>query len=181
MVPQQSPLLTAEDIRRALDRMAAEIIERNRGLKRLGLIGIRTRGEFLASRLRDLMAARADEGEVIPVGVLDATIYRDDYDPMRTAVRMGKTEVPFPVDDLHIVMVDDVLYTGRTARAAMTGVMALGRPSLLTLAVLVDRGGRELPIRADFVGKTVATSREERVKVLLEEIDGRDEVLLVRA
>ncbi|MFQ5914371.1 MAG: bifunctional pyr operon transcriptional regulator/uracil phosphoribosyltransferase PyrR [Nitrospinota bacterium] len=176
-------ILTAEDTQRALDRMAAEIVERNRGARNLGLVGIRTRGEFLAKRLQRSIESHADAGSgggTVPTGVLDATIYRDDYDPLRASVQIRKTEIPFDVDGVHVVLVDDVLWTGRTARAAMTGVMSFGRPSRISLAVLVDREGRELPISADFCGKEVSTAPDERVKVLLRETDERDEVLVIR-
>lgn len=177
-------ILTAEDIQRALDRMAAEIVERNRGVRNLALVGVRTRGEFLARRIQRLIETSAGAApggnDSVPVGVLDTTIYRDDYDPLRASVRIEKTEIPFDVDGAHVVLVDDVLWTGRTARAAMTGVMSFGRPSRISLAVLVDRQGRELPIGADFLGKQVSTAPDERVKVLLQEVDGRDEVVVIR-
>ena len=177
-------ILTGDDIKRALDRMGAEIVEENRGVSGLALVGIRTRGEFLANRLRESIAAHREdsrgEGQV-PAGVLDSTIYRDDYDPLRTGIQIQQTEIPFGVEGIHIVLVDDVLWTGRTVRAAMTGVMSFGRPSRISLAVLVDREGRELPISADFVGRRVSTGPEDRVRVRLREIDDRDEVMIDRA
>ncbi len=174
-------ILTFDDIQRALDRMAAEIVEHNRGVRNLVLVGIRTRGEFLAKRLQQIIASHTGQDEpLVPVGVLDATIYRDDYDPLRATVQISKTEMPFDVDGVHVVLVDDVLWTGRTVRAAMTGVMSFGRPSRISLAVLVDREGRELPISADFLGKEVSTAPDERVTVRLGEVDGQDEVVVIR-
>ena len=177
-------ILTAGDIQRALERMAAEIIERNRGVRDLALVGIRTRGEFLAQRLQQSIAFHAvtgsGEGGKVPMGALDTTIHRDDFDPLRADVQIHRTEVAFEVEGLHVVLVDDVLWTGRTVRAAMTGVMSFGRPSRISLAVLVDREGRELPISADFCGREVSTAPDERVKVLLREVDDRDEVLVIR-
>jgi pyrimidine operon attenuation protein/uracil phosphoribosyltransferase len=164
-------ILTSDDIQRALDRMAAEIVEHNRGVRNLALVGVRTRGEFLAKRLQPIIASHTQEdssedGPVVPVGVLDATIYRDDYDPLRATVQIDRTEMPFDVDGIHVVLVDDVLWTGRTIRAAMTGVMSFGRPSRISLAVLVDREG--------------STAPDERVKVHLREVDGQDEVVVIR-
>jgi pyrimidine operon attenuation protein/uracil phosphoribosyltransferase len=177
-------ILTAGDIQRALDRMGAEIVERNRGIRDLALVGIRTRGEFLAQRLQQSIAFHAvtgsGEGGKVPVGVLDTTIHRDDYDPLRGEVQIHRTEIAFDVEGLHLILVDDVLWTGRTVRAGMTGVMSFGRPSRISLAVLVDREGRELPISADFCGREISTSPDERVKVLLQEVDDRDEVLVIR-
>ncbi len=177
-------ILTAEDILRALDRMAAEIVEHNRGVRNLALVGIRTRGEFLAQRLQRFIDSHAETGSggdgTVPVGVMDATIYRDDYDPLQASAKIHQTEIPFDVEGTHVVLVDDVLWTGRTVRAAMTGMMTFGRPTRMSLAVLVDREGRELPISPDFCGREVSTAPDERVKVLLHEVDGRDEVVVIR-
>ena len=174
-------VLDADRISRSLTRIAHEILERNRGVEELALVGIRTRGVPLARRLAH--AIREITRDEVPTGALDITLYRDDL--MRTAVGaqpvIHRTEIPFSIDDKKILLVDDVLYTGRTIRAAMDALVDFGRPQAIRLAVLVDRGHRELPIRADHVGKNVPTSREEVVKVQLEEIDGEDAVLIDRA
>jgi pyrimidine operon attenuation protein/uracil phosphoribosyltransferase len=157
--------------------MAHEVLERNKGAARLVLMGIRTRGAPMAARLARNLAAI--EGVVVPVGQLDITLYRDDY--ARTGPRpLGRTSFPCDIDGRTVVLVDDVLYTGRTIRAAMDAVIDLGRPSAIQLAVLVDRGHRELPIRADYVGKNLPTSRNEKVMVRFVETDGADDVLLIK-
>jgi pyrimidine operon attenuation protein / uracil phosphoribosyltransferase len=168
-------VLAPEDIGRALRRMAHEIIERNKGAEDLVLMGIRTRGVPLAERLA---AAIADvESAVVPCGTLDVTLYRDDY--AHTGPRpLGQTRFPVDVDGRVVVLIDDVLYTGRTVRAAMDAVMDVGRPKAVQLAVLIDRGHRELPIRADYVGKNLPTSRDQDVRVRLTEVDGADDVLV---
>lgn len=170
-------IMDQEGIRRALTRIAHEILERNAGTKDLVLIGIRRRGVPLASRLAEKI--KEIEGTSIPLGMLDITLYRDDLSQLDYYPQVRKTEVPFSITDKKVVMVDDVLYTGRTVRAAMDALMDLGRPQLIQLAVLIDRGHRELPIRADFVGKNVPTSRKEVIKVSLLEIDGEDKVTIV--
>lgn len=162
---------------RALTRIAHEIIEANRGTKDLCLVGIRTRGVPIANRLQT--AIEGIEGERIPVGILDITLYRDDLTTIAHQPIVRKTELPHSIDGKTVVLVDDVLYTGRTVRAALDALMDLGRPARIQLAVIVDRGHRELPIRADFVGKNVPTARAEQVQVRLAEIDGEDEVVLV--
>ncbi len=168
-------VLTHVEITRALKRMAHEILERNSGAADLVLLGIRTRGIPLAERLA---ANIADiEGGEVPAGALDVTLYRDDY--ARTGpLPLGVTSFPGQVDGKVVVLVDDVLYTGRTIRAAMDAVMDYGRPRAIQLAVLVDRGHRELPIRADFVGKNLPTAEEEDVRVHVTEADGDDRVLV---
>jgi pyrimidine operon attenuation protein/uracil phosphoribosyltransferase len=173
-----SVVMDAERISRALTRIAHEILERNRGLSDVALVGVRSRGVPIAQRIaRDIDAIT---GEPIGVGALDITLYRDDL--MRSAVGpqplVRKTEIPFSIDDRSIILVDDVLYTGRTTRAALDALIDFGRPRAIQLVVLVDRGHRELPIKADYVGKNVPTSRHESVQVRLREIDGVDEVLL---
>lgn len=173
---QKAVILDSEGIRRALTRIAHEIIERNRGTDKLALIGIRSRGVPLAGRLAGKIMQI--EGKEVPVGTLDITLYRDDLSTLSTQPLVRKTEVPFPVEGKTIVLVDDVMYTGRTIRAALDAVIDLGRPKLIQLAVLVDRGHRELPIRADYVGKNVPTSKKEDVAVLLEEIDGEEKVII---
>ncbi|MFZ5649983.1 MAG: bifunctional pyr operon transcriptional regulator/uracil phosphoribosyltransferase PyrR [Bacillota bacterium] len=173
---QKAVILDREGIRRALTRIAHEIIERNKGTENLALIGIRSRGVPLASRL----AAKIQqiEGREVPVGVLDITLYRDDLSTLATQPLVRKTEVHFQVEGKTIVLVDDVMYTGRTIRAALDAVIDLGRPRMIQLAVLVDRGHRELPIRADYVGKNVPTSKKEDVSVLLDETDGDEKVVI---
>ncbi|MBI3492559.1 MAG: bifunctional pyr operon transcriptional regulator/uracil phosphoribosyltransferase PyrR [Acidobacteria bacterium] len=168
--------MDADRVGRALTRIAHEILERNRGVEELALIGIRTRGVPLAKRLAE--AIREISQHDIPTGALDITLYRDDL--MRAAVAaqpvVRKTEIPFSIDDRRILLVDDVLYTGRTIRAALDALIEFGRPKTIHLVVLVDRGHRELPIKADYVGKNVPTSQSQSVQVRLTEIDGRDEV-----
>jgi pyrimidine operon attenuation protein/uracil phosphoribosyltransferase len=176
---ERKQILTADDIRRALVRIAHEIDERNGGLSEVLLIGIRKRGVPLADRIA---VAIADfEGVRVPVGQLDITLYRDDLRTRGPAPLVRKTEIQHDLTGKVVVLVDDVLYTGRTVRAALDAIADLGRPSRIQLAVLVDRGHRELPIRADFVGKNVPTARAERVEVRLRESDGEDEVLIVRS
>ena len=163
---------------RTITRIAHEILERNRGVEELALIGIRTRGVPLARRLARTIADIAQHE--VPTGVLDITLYRDDL--MRHAVGaqplVRSTEIPFSIDNKRILLVDDVLYTGRTIRAALDALIEFGRPKVIQLVVLVDRGHRELPIKADYVGKNVPTSSSQSVQVHLAEIDGRDEVEL---
>jgi len=172
-----SAVLTPADIGRSVKRLAHEILERNRGADRLVLMGIRTRGVPLAERLAAGMGQI--EGTVVPWGSLDVTLYRDDY--ARTGPKpLGATRVPADIDGRIVVLVDDVLYTGRTIRAAMDALVDLGRPAAVQLAVLVDRGHRELPIRADFVGKNLPTAQDEEVRVHLRPVDDADEVLLRR-
>ncbi len=164
-------------IARAVRRMSFEIIEKNRGTRRLCLIGIQRRGVILAQRIAHQIAQI--EGVKVPVGVLDITFYRDDLSMLSEHPVLNDTEIDFVVDDSQLVLVDDVLYTGRTVRAAIDAIMDLGRPQCIQLAILIDRGHRELPIRADFVGKNVPTSGTEAVQVMLEEIDGTEEVLIM--
>jgi pyrimidine operon attenuation protein/uracil phosphoribosyltransferase len=165
-------------IQRAMTRIAHEILERHQGVERLAIVGIRTRGVPLAHRLQRNL--RAIEGREVPVGTLDITLYRDDLTTIGPHAILKETKIHFPIDGTKIVLVDDVLFTGRTIRAALDGLMDFGRPGTIQLAVLVDRGHRELPIRADYVGKNVPTHVDETVEVLLEEDDGRDEVRIVR-
>ncbi|MEF3168916.1 MAG: bifunctional pyr operon transcriptional regulator/uracil phosphoribosyltransferase PyrR [Deltaproteobacteria bacterium] len=174
----QKTVMNIKEMDRAITRMAHEIVEANKGVGNLCLIGIRTGGVPLAERLQQRIAAI--EGEIPKMGVLDITLYRDDWSRLNQHPIVRKTEIPFPVDDRTVVLVDDVLYTGRTVRAALDAIMDLGRPRKIQLAVLVDRGRRELPIRADFSGLTLQTSANEHVNVYLNEIDGKDEVLLIR-
>lgn len=171
-------VLDAEQISRALTRIAHQILEANKGPDGLVLLGIPTRGVVLARRLAQRI--HTVEGVHVPAGALDVTMYRDDL--RRQPVRaVGRTEVPVPIDGAVVVLVDDVLYSGRTVRAALDAIGDLGRPTAVRLAVLVDRGHRELPIRADHVGKNLPTSSSEHVGVLLTETDGRDAVTISRA
>ena len=170
------PVLDGADVTRALTRIAHEIVERNKGVAEVVLLGVPTRGVDLARRLAGRLAAI--EGTPVPVGSLDITMYRDDL-RLRPTRGLGPTELPpAGVDERVVVLVDDVLYSGRTVRAALDALSDVGRPRAVQLAVLVDRGHRELPIRADYVGKNLPTAREETVEVLVEERDGRDAVLL---
>jgi len=173
-----SILLAADDVRRAITRIAHEIVEREPDPSHLAIVGIRTRGDVLAARLRD--ALRAINGQEIPLGSLDITLYRDDLTRIGYSPTVHRTDIPFSVDDRVVVLVDDVLFTGRTIRAAMDAIVDYGRPRAIRLAVLVDRGHRELPIRADFVGKNIATAIGDDVRVRLAEVDGRDEVELAQ-
>ena len=171
-------IMTAEEIRRAAIRISHEIVEKQAGTAGLALVGIQRRGVPLARRIA---AAIADNESVdIPVGALDITFYRDDLSLVAQQPVVKGTDLPFDLNGSTIVLVDDVLYTGRTIRAAMDALVDFGRPQAIRLAVLVDRGHRELPIRADYVGKNVPTSLGERIKVRLMETDGVDEVVLVR-
>lgn len=169
-------VMDADRISRALTRIAHEILERSRGLDELALVGIRRRGVPLAKRIAK--AIRDINGHEVPTGALDITLYRDDL--MRHAVGaqpvIHRTEIPFSIDDKRILLVDDVLYTGRTIRAALDALIEFGRPRSIQLIVLVDRGHRELPIKADYVGKNLPTSSTQSVQVHLVEIDGRDQV-----
>ena len=171
-------LLTEDDIRRALMRIAHEVVERNGGTDGVALIGIKNRGDVLAGRVRRNVAEI--ENVTLPLGSLDITLYRDDLTRIGYAPEVRRTDLPFAVDDRVIVLVDDVLFTGRTIRAAMDALVDFGRPRAIQLAVLVDRGHRELPIRADYVGKNVPTAMDEDVRVRLKELDGEDSVLLAR-
>lgn len=171
-------VMDAEAIDRSLTRVAYEILEKNKGLDDLVLIGIRTGGICLANRLQRKIAAM--EGIKVPLGILDVTLYRDDLLRTNKKPRIGKTDITFSLDNRKVVLVDDVLFTGRTIRAAMDALIDFGRPRLIQLAVLIDRGHRELPIRADFVGKNLPSSLWEDVSVNLTEKDGVDEVVIER-
>jgi len=171
-------VMEADRIGRTLMRIAHEIVERNRALDELALVGIRTRGVPIAKRLAHNLLSIT--GREIPTGALDITLYRDDLmrNPVGPQPVLRRTEIPFSIDNRRILLVDDVLYTGRTIRAALDALIDFGRPRGIQLIVLVDRGHRELPIKADYVGKNLPTSLQESVQVRLEEIDGRDEVVI---
>jgi len=170
-------LLAADDIRRAVARLAHEVLEHNEGVDSLVLVGLRTRGIPLARRLQQRI--REFEGADVPLGELDITLYRDDvyHHPPRA---LSPTSIPVDISDKTVILVDDVLYTGRTIRAALDALIDLGRPRAIQLVCLIDRGHRELPIRPDYVGKNVPTSRHEKVAVRFEEVDGVDEVVLIQ-
>ena len=171
-------VMDADRMSRALTRMSHEILERNRGLDEIALVGIRRRGVPLARRIAKTL--KEINGDEVPTGALDITLYRDDLmrHPVGPQPVVRRTEIPFSIDDRKILLVDDVLYTGRTIRAALDALIDFGRPRAIQLIVLVDRGHRELPIKADYVGKNLPTSLKQSVQVRLQEIDGEDEVLL---
>jgi pyrimidine operon attenuation protein / uracil phosphoribosyltransferase len=168
--------MDAQEISRALSRIAHEIIERNHGVKDVALVGVRTGGVYLANRLAARL--RQIEGAEVPLGELDITLYRDDLNALKAHPKLQKTDIPFDITDLKIILVDDVLFTGRTTRAAMDGLIDLGRPSEIQLAVLVDRGHRQLPIKATYVGKNLPTALTEQVEVYLEETGEPDRVAI---
>jgi pyrimidine operon attenuation protein/uracil phosphoribosyltransferase len=171
-------VMDADRVGKTLTRIAHEILERNRTIDEIALVGIRSRGEHLARRLAEQLEAIA--GHPVPTGALDITLYRDDLmrQPVGPQPLVRRTDIPFSIDDRVILLVDDVLYTGRTIRAALDALIDFGRPRAIQLIVLVDRGHRELPIKADYVGKNLPTSRRESVQVLLQEVDGHDEVVI---
>lgn len=169
-------LMDEMDIKRALTRIAHEIIEKNKGTENVALVGIQRRGAPIAERIAARIAEI--EGVQLPVGILDITLYRDDLTLLSSQPQVHRSAVNFNINNKNIVLVDDVLYTGRTVRAALDALIDLGRPQSIQLAVLIDRGHRELPIKADFIGKNVPTSRQESVSVMIQEVDGRDEVVI---
>ena len=171
-------IMIGRDIDRSLDRISLEIVERNHGVADLSIVGIHTGGVFLAKRIKDRIEER--EKVTLPSGNLDITLYRDDWSLISQNPIVKKSEIGFLLEDRRVILVDDVLFTGRTIRAALDAIMDYGRPLSIQLAVLIDRGGRELPIQPDYVGMAVAASAGERVDVLLDEKDGRDEVVLSR-
>jgi pyrimidine operon attenuation protein/uracil phosphoribosyltransferase len=174
---EKSKILDKESIERTLMRIAHEIIEKNKGTQDLCLVGIRTRGVFLAERLRQYI--EKIDGSKVPVGILDITLYRDDLTLVSEQPVVHKTEINFDINNKKVILVDDVLYTGRTIRAALDALNDFGRPKIIQVAVLIDRGHRELPIRADFAGKNIPTSQNEIVEVRLQEQDQKDEVVIV--
>ncbi|MBF0619464.1 MAG: bifunctional pyr operon transcriptional regulator/uracil phosphoribosyltransferase PyrR [Candidatus Omnitrophica bacterium] len=172
-----SKIMDADQVRRAVTRIAHEILERNKGVDEVCLVGIRTRGVVLAERLR--AAIRQIEGKELLYGILDINFYRDDLNIIKKQPVIHETLIDFDITDKKVVLVDDVLYTGRTIRAALDALVDFGRPSSIQLAVLVDRGHRELPIRADFVGKNIPTSKTQQVKVSLQESDSHEDGVVI--
>jgi len=173
----ESILMSPQDMRRALVRVAHEVVERNKGAKDIVLVGMQTRGVPLARRLADTIQGL--EEITIPVGSLDISLYRDDLSSLSLKPTVHRTDIPVDIADKQVVLVDDVFYTGRSIRAAMDALIDLGRPQSIQLAVLVDRGHRELPIRADYVGKNIPTSKNEEIKVYVKEVDGEDKVAIL--
>lgn len=176
-IVEKRQLLSAEEIELTLNRVAHEVVEKSGGTKNLALIGVRRRGVPLAERLAKIICGFS--GVSIPVGTLDITLYRDDLSTVAPQPVVQSTEINFPLDDRDLVVVDDVLYTGRTIRAAMNGLFDLGRPKRIRVCVLIDRGHRELPIEASFIGRTAETTDTEIVEVRLREIDHEERVMLV--
>ena len=170
-------LMTADDLRRAIVRIAHEIVEAHKGTRDLVLLGMHTRGVPLAHRLAD--AIEQIEGDAVPVGALDIGLYRDDLSTRGASIQLAPGELPQDVNDRRLVLVDDVLFTGRSVRAALDAIIDIGRPQRVQLAVLIDRGHREVPIRPDYVGKNVPTARGDDIRVRLEESDGHDEVAIM--
>ncbi len=173
----KATLLDAGEFERTLSRLVDEIMERHPAVDNLAIIGIRTRGEHLGRRIANRISASRQAQ--VKFGTVDVTFYRDDFRTRLPAPEVGPTRIPFSVDNLHIILVDDVLYTGRTVRAAVNSIMDFGRPAAIELAVLVDRGHRELPIRADYLGRNHPTASNEHIHVHVVEVDGQDEVLLL--
>ena len=176
---KKTVLMDKEAIARTLLRLTHEILEKNHGTKDLVIVGIRNRGDCLARRI--IQSIKKIENREIPLGVLDITLYRDDFRQLTESPVVGETEISIDVTDKKVVLVDDVLYTGRTIRAAMDALIDFGRPALIQLAVLVDRGHRELPIKADYVGKNVPTHSGQEIQVLCEEVDNEDQVLIIQS
>ncbi len=170
-------LMDHHAMRRTLRRLTHEILERNKGIENLVIVGIRNRGDSLARRIIECI--EEVEGSRVPLGVLDITLYRDDFQRITESPVIQESDIPFDITDKKVVLVDDVLYTGRTIRAALDALIDLGRPASIQLAVLIDRGHRELPIKADYVGKNVSTATKDQVQVMLKEVDGEDRVLIV--
>jgi len=173
----KSKLIDKEGLDRILTRIAHEILEKNKGSKNLVLVGMRTRGEYLAKRIQQKI--KSIDNVDLPFGILDVTLYRDDFRMRLKQPEVSVSNITFDVNEKDIVLVDDVLYTGRTVRGALNALMDLGRPASIQLFILVDRGHRELPIRADYVGKNVPTSQNEEIKVKVDEVDGEDAIYLI--
>lgn len=175
----KAKLVDKEGLDRILTRIAHEILEKNKGSKNLVLIGMRTRGEFLAKRLQKKI--KDIDGVELPFGVLDVTLYRDDFRTRLKQPQVSVSDITFDINEKDVILVDDVLYTGRTVRSALNALIDFGRPRSIQLCILVDRGHRELPIRADYVGKNIPTSLNEEIKLKVEEYDGEDAIYLVEA
>ena len=173
----KTKVVDTDGLDRILTRISDEILEKNKGSKDLVLMGMRTRGEFLARRIRNKL--KLIDGADLPLGVLDVTLYRDDFRMRIKQPEVSVSNITFDINEKHIILVDDVLYTGRTVRSAMNAIMDLGRPASIQLCILVDRGHRELPIRADYVGKNIPTSLNEEIKVRMTEVDEEDAIYLI--
>ena len=173
----KAELMDAQGISRTLQRLTHEILEKNRGIHNIGIVGIRNRGDVLAQRI--IQSIKDIEGDEVDLGVLDITLYRDDFQRFSESAVVQETDITFDMTDKTIILVDDVLYTGRTIRAALDALIDLGRPACIQLAVLIDRGHRELPIKADYVGKNIPTAVGEEIQVQLKEVDGKEQILLV--
>ncbi|MDH7603978.1 MAG: bifunctional pyr operon transcriptional regulator/uracil phosphoribosyltransferase PyrR [Melioribacter sp.] len=173
----KAKIVDEEGLNRTITRLAHEILERNKGSRNIVLIGMRTRGEFIANRIKSKI--KDIENYEPDFGILDVTLYRDDFRTRLKQPEVSVTNITFDINEKDVILIDDVLYTGRTVRAALDAIMDLGRPSTIQLCVLVDRGHRELPIKADFVGKNIPTSINEEIRVRLKEIDGEDAIYLV--
>ncbi len=176
-IREKAKIMDREAMERALMRIAHEIVEKNKGTRSLAIIGIRNRGAYLAQAVAAYI--EKIEKTKIPVGILDITLYRDDLTTIAEQPQVHKTEIDFDISGKKIILVDDVFYTGRTIRCALDALIDFGRPQYIQLAVLIDRGHRELPIRADYIGKNVPTSSKETVQVRLNEVDGKDEVVIL--
>ncbi len=173
----KSKIIDSKGLNRIITRIAHEILERNKGTENLILMGMRTRGEFLANRV--FSKIKEIENIELPLGVLDVTLYRDDFRTRLKQPEVSVSNITFDINEKNVILIDDVLYTGRTVRSALDAIMDLGRPNTIQLFVLVDRGHRELPIRADYVGKNIPTSIDEEIKVKMNEIDGEDAIYLI--
>lgn len=175
----KSNIIDKEGFNRIITRIAHEILEQNKGSHNLILMGMRTRGEFLARRIRNKI--KEIDGVELPFGILDVTLYRDDFRTRLKQPEVSVSDITFDINEKDIILIDDVLYTGRTVRSALNALMDLGRPASIQLCILIDRGHRELPIRADYVGKNIPTSLDEEIKVKMEEFDGEDAIYLVES
>lgn len=173
----KSKIVDSQGLKRILTRIAHEILERNKGSNNLILMGMRTRGEYLARRI--FQKIKEIEGIELPLGILDVTLYRDDFRVRLKQPEVSVSNITFDINDKDIILIDDVLFTGRTVRSALNAIMDLGRPSTIQLFVLIDRGHRELPIRADYIGKNIPTAFNEEIKVKMHEIDGEDAIYLI--
>ncbi|MCK4622418.1 MAG: bifunctional pyr operon transcriptional regulator/uracil phosphoribosyltransferase PyrR [Desulfuromonadales bacterium] len=178
MAAEKIEILDCEGIDRALTRIAHEILEKNKGVKNLALIGIRTGGDYLASQLQQKISEI--EGQLVPLGLIDVTMYRDDFGS-RSDLSVGQSDIRFPLSDRRVVLIDDVLFTGRTIRAAMDALIDLGRPQNIQLAILIDRGHRELPIRPDYIGRNLPTARNEQIEVEFDAQHAAQAVYLIRS